>query len=201
MRHIPHPERPRIALPAVSLVLACALLTVATAAGAAEEELAFILPEGWHEVYAGREQNLSTSEYVPGSQTEHEWDEMLTVQILIGEREADPKEMIFRAAAQISGQCEAFDAQPIELKAADDYPTHAALTACGRERGEAHGEVSLLRAIAGDENFYLLRKAWRTAPFAAGDDPPVDLEQRRFWLGFLSYLRVCRRGNCPKHAE
>lgn len=155
------------------------------------EQLMFIQPEGWEVVYEEREDNLSTTEYVPPEQTEGLWHEMLTVQIMLEERDANPDLMLTRAVDYLSRRCESFDALPIQLAGVGKYPTLAVMTLCGLDTSSRLGEVSLLRAIAGEENFYLLQKAWRVAPFDVRKESPVDLESRKFWLGYLAYMRVC----------
>ena len=59
--------------------------------------------------------------------------------------------------------------------------------------------LAFIEVFSGKENFYILRKSWRTEPFSTDDGAPVDMESRKFWLGYLSYLSVCQPGlgNCP----
>jgi hypothetical protein len=186
----------RLLLPAALLGIA-----IAIAASAAEqsEQLLFAEPDGWHEVYDGLEQNLATSEYVPDGQDGENWREMLTVQVVVGEADADPEAMLSRIAAHLAKQCPDFDVQPIELGGVGEYPTLAVIMRCGRNPDTGTGEFILLRGIAGKENFYLLQKSWRFEPYALDGPSPVSLDERKLWLGFLAYLRVCDpdREECP----
>lgn len=183
------------------LALSAALLGVAVAAPAAEEseQLLFAEPDGWHEVYTGLEKNLATSEYVPEGQDDENWREMLTVQVVVGEGDANPENMLSRIAAHLAKQCPEFDVQPIELGGVGEYPTLAVIMRCGRNPDSGTGEFTLLRGIAGKENFYLLQKSWRIEPYALDGPSPVSLDERKLWLGFLAYLRLCDPGReeCP----
>ncbi len=180
-------------------------LTIGCAAAIAEkpegEQLLFATPPGWHEAYADRVDNLSTTEYVPDGETVDDWQEMLTVQVLVDKPKADPDAILSAAVKHLYSECETYAAQPIELGGVGDYPTLGVMSMCGSSKEDSDGRFILLRGIAGDENFYLLQKAWRTEPFNPDEEePPVDLDQRKFWLGFLAFLRVCNpgAGNCPK---
>lgn len=191
----------RIFFPALLSLFLLPLLP-ALQAGAAEEgteRLLFVSPPKWREVYSGREENLSTTEYIPDADKADEWTEMLSVQIVLGRGEADPEKILANVAIHEARNCHEFDAKPIELGGTGSYPTLGMMMLCGAHAESRGGEFSLLRGIAGKDNFYLLRKTWRTETFIIADDPPVELDDRKFWLGFLAYLRICdeSEGTCP----
>jgi len=163
------------------------------------EQLLFVEPESWVQLYADREGNLSTTEYVPKGQTEDDWKEMLSVQIAVDTPDADPNEMLTRAALFLAKSCPDYRLQPIELGGVGDYPTLALMLMCGKNSESGRGEFTILRAIAGKQNFYLLQKIWRGTPYKASDDPPVSLDERKLWLGYLAFQTVCDQaaGTCP----
>lgn len=169
-----------------------------------EEQLLFILPEGWKEEFADRTESLSTTEYVPEGQSEANWEEMLTIQTLLNKPSADPVKMMSGITKYLSQDCSEFDYKPIDIGGIDNnYPSMAVLVLCGQEKERNGGYVSLLRGISGEENYFLLQKTWKTRPFNSQKKSPINLEQRKFWLGYLSYLRVCSksRGDCPKNIK
>ena len=169
-----------------------------------EERLLFILPEGWKEEFADRTESLSTTEYVPEGQSEANWEEMLTIQTLLNKPSADPVKMMSGITKYLSQDCSEFDYKPIDIGGIDNnYPSMAVLVLCGQEKERNGGYVSLLRGISGEENYFLLQKTWKTRPFNSQKKSPINLEQRKFWLGYLSYLRVCseNRGDCPKNIK
>ena len=169
-----------------------------------EEQLLFILPEGWKEEFADRTESLSTTEYVPEGQSETNWEEMLTIQTLLNKPSADPVKMMSGITKYLSQDCSEFDYKPIDIGGIDNnYPSMAVLVLCGQEKERNGGYVSLLRGISGAENYFLLQKTWKTRPFNSQKKSPINLEQRKFWLGYLSYLRVCSksRGDCPKNIK
>ena len=104
---------------------------------------------------------------------------------------ANPETVLANVAVHLAEECRDYDAKPIEIAGAGAHPNLGMLLTCGLHTESNKGEVSLLRGIAGTENFFLLRKTWRTSEFSVQDDPPVSLEERKFWLGYLAYLRLC----------
>lgn len=180
------------------------LLTVSAAAQETalpgNEQLLFVEPKGWHPVYIDREGNLSTTEYAPPGQTGTDWRELISVQILLDTPDADPDQLLSRAAQHLGRSCAGFDVQPIELGGVGNYPTLGLMLLCGRNSDSGKGELTLMRGIAGHENFYILQKVWRVPPYAVdAATPPVPLEERKAWMGFLAYLGVCdfAAGTCP----
>lgn len=167
------------------------------------EQLLFVSPPKWREVFNGLEENLSTTEYIPEADKEDAWTEMLTVQIVLGMKDANPETVLANVAVHLAKECHEFDAKPIALGGTGDYPTMGMMMLCGAHSESRGGEFSLLRGIAGKENFYLLRKTWRTETYVIADPPPIDLEDRKFWLGYLSYLTICdpAAGQCPERAQ
>ena len=165
------------------------------------EQLLFILPDGWKEEFTDRTESLSTTEYIPEGQTETDWEEMLTIQILLNKPSADPVKMMSGITKYLSQDCRAFDYRPIDIGGIDNnYPSMAILALCGQKKEGESGYVSLLRGISGKKNYFLLQKTWKTKLFDTQKKSPINLEQRKFWLGYLSYLRICNneRGDCPK---
>jgi hypothetical protein len=190
------------------LLLSMAPLVAAQTAGDATEptigeQLLFVTPPRWIEVYSGREENLSTTEYVPEDQELEDWDQMLSIQIVLGMADANPETVLANVALHLAQQCHEFDAKPISLGGTDGNPTLGMMLMCGEHAESGGGEFSLLRGIAGHENFYLLQKIWRTKTYATADAPPVALNDRKFWLGYLAYLRVCdpAKAGCLEDAE
>ncbi|MDC3160105.1 hypothetical protein OA861_01155 [Pseudomonadota bacterium] len=168
------------------------------------EQLLFILPEGWKEEFKDRTESLSTTEYIPEGQTETDWEEMLTIQILLNKPSTDPVKMMSGITKYLSQDCRAFDYRPIDIGGIDNnYPSMAILALCGQKKERDSGYVSLLRGISGKKNFFLLQKTWKTKLFDTQKKSPINLEQRKFWLGYLSYLRICNneQGDCPKNLK
>ena len=157
--------------------------------------------EGWKEEFTDRTESLSTTEYIPEGQSEADWEEMLTIQILLNKPSADPVKMMSRITKYLSQDCKAFEYRPIDIGGIDNnYPSLAVMALCGQKKEENNGYMTLLRGISGEENYFLLQKTWKTKFFDTQKKSPINLEQRKFWLGYLSYLRICNRerGDCPK---
>ncbi len=165
-----------------------------------DEQLLFVLPDNWVEIYSDRTENLSTSEYAPTGQTEDNWQEMISIQILLDTKNSDPDLMLTRVASHLKEECGEFSIKPIQLTGIQNtYPSLTMMTYCEQKKGKDFGEIGIVRGISGHESFYLLQKIWRTKPFKAEEEFPVNLEQRKFWLGYIAYLGICNPTlkNCP----
>lgn len=184
-----------------SLILATSSFSQ-EASNESEELLLFVEPSGWEEIFSNRQDNLSTTEYAPAGQDEKNWKELLSVQMLLDQPDADLDLMLTRVVDHLSRQCSDFDVKPIALNGVShQYPTAAVMLLCGASTQNGLGEFSIVRGISGYKNFYLLQKSWRVEPYDTENEIPVDLEARKFWLGYLSYLAVCEEalGNCPQY--
>lgn len=167
-----------------------------------DEQLLFVLPDNWIEIYTDRTENLSTSEYVPNGQTEEDWSEMISVQILLEAGNSDPDLMLTKVANHLKKECSNLSIKPIQLAGiSNTYPSVTMQTFCEHKNDRDKGEVGIVRGIAGKENFYLLQKIWRTKPFRSEEEVPINLEQRKFWLGYIAYLGICnpKLNNCPEN--
>ena len=78
-----------------------------------DEQLLFVLPENWIEIYSDRTENLSTTEYAPVGQTLTDWQEMISVQILLNNGKSDPDIMLTRVATHLKKDCNDFNIKPI----------------------------------------------------------------------------------------
>ena len=115
----------------------------------------FVLPDGWKAEFNDRTDSLSTTEYVPVGQSGDDWDEMLTIQILLDKPSSDPVKMMSGITKYLSKNCSAFDYKPIDIGGIDNnYPSLAVLVLCGREKDGSQGYVSLLRGISGGRKLF-----------------------------------------------
>ena len=167
-----------------------------------DEQLLFVLPDNWIEIYTDRTENLSTSEYIPSGQTEEDWSEMISVQILLEAGNSDPDLMLTKVANHLKKECSNLSIKPIQLTGiSNKYPSVTMQTFCERKNDRDKGEIGIVRGISGKESFYLLQKIWRTKPFRNEEEVPINLEQRKFWLGYIAYLGICspKLKNCPEN--
>ena len=168
------------------------------------EQLLFVLPDNWVETYTDRTENLSTSEYVPNGQTEASWSEMISIQILLDTGNSDPDLMLTKVAGHLKKECTGFNIKPIQLTGINNtYPSLTMMTFCPKKKEGEYGEISIVRGISGKQSFYLLQKLWRTRPFTSEEEFPINLEQRKFWLGYIAYLGICdpKLKNCPENVS
>ncbi len=81
-------------------------------------------------------------------------------------------------------------AEPPRLGRLGPLEAGSRLVSCGRTKTEGKGEVALHYAIRGRDAFYVLARAWRGAPFAAGANP-VARREMDDWINFMRAVAVC----------
>ena len=109
-----------------------------------DEQLLFVLPDNWIEIYTDRTENLSTSEYIPNGQTEEDWSEMISVQILLEAGNSDPDLMLTKVANHLKKECSNLSIKPIQLTGiSNTYPSVTMQTFCERKNDRDKGEVGI----------------------------------------------------------
>ena len=72
----------------------------------------------------------------------------------------------------------------------NNYPTSVRLIFCGQNAHTQQGEVSLTKAIQGDEFFYIIRLEKKIAVFEPGE-PDFDQQEMAQWSTYLKRISLC----------
>lgn len=183
------------------------ILMGATAAAedkpASGERLLVTVPEGWEKGFHDREGMLARADYLPVGQDQDEAKEMLSAQIMFGLTGTKPEQILGRLADEAQKRCQIFDAQPMQMGEDVAYDSLGIMVLCGKNSGSGTGELILVRAIAGNDNFYLVQKIWKTLTYELSSDIPVSFDERKKWLDYLASIKVCdlKKNTCPESAQ
>ena len=146
------------------------------------ENLLLDLPNGYKVDFQTKQGNMIMVEMVPQSETVNNWSEMVTTQIFIGLKNTMPE--TFQSSMQImwSNSCQnaqfASVAQGIEY----GYPYSIWIQSCPYNVSSGKQEITLFKAIKGNDSFYLVQKAFKFAP---------TQEQVTQWINYFRSVRVC----------
>ena len=191
-------------------VIAITLLSAtAIAQDAAEDEpasgerLLVTVPDGWEKGFHDREGKIARADYLPVGQNQDEAKEMLSAQIMFGLTGVKPEQMLGRLADEAQKRCDRFNAQPTQIGEGSAYASLGIMVMCGSNSNSGTGEVILVRAIAGNDNFYLVQKIWKTPIYDLSGDLPVSFDERKKWLDYLASINVCdlSKNTCPESAQ
>lgn len=157
-------------------------------------------PRSWQRVSYNYKDNVEISEYIPAGQTPEEWKERITVQIMHGVKGADPESILGKLLSAAERACDNLGARVIPFQQGSDYSTRGVIQGCGHVRDSPYGEFTIIRAIAGKNNLYVIQKAWRLPAWETSESPGVSDDEILKWLDYLGSARVCdtRERNCPE---
>lgn len=158
------------------------------------------LPAGWGLGFQESTEIGHHLEWVPVAQKSEDWRDMIAYQLFPKLIDLAPDIFLSKMADHYSESCEQVLATDIEGTPSNGYPGALRVLACTRNKVTGLGEVTLFRAVMGEQAFYVVQRAWRMEPFAAGTIPitPDQLDAGR---KVIEYGVPCRNNNnkrpCP----
>jgi hypothetical protein len=151
--------------------LMCALVALATSGATspaiaqfADENLRQVLPQGFKIGFKSERPGLAMTEAVPDGETVKDWSEMITTQVFLGRKGADPSAFLSGIRSQWLAACPGSVEPTIRAGDANGYAVSMVLLECALNPATGKPEVALLRGISGADSFYLIQFAWRAAP-------------------------------------
>ena len=166
------------------------------------ERLLVPVPEGWEKSFHDREGRIAIANYLPVGLDQDQSDEMISAQIMFGLTGVEPAQILGRVADEAEKKCGEFDARPMAFDEGGTYTSLGILVLCGSNADTDRGELVLVRAIAGSDNFYLVQKIWKTPVYSLSTESPISLDERKKWLDYLTSINVCdlSKNTCPETA-
>jgi len=154
----------RETLMCAALVLAGLAWTPVARAQFNDENLRQVLPPGFKIGFKSERPGLTMTEDVPDGQTVKDWSEMITTQVFLGRKSADPSAFLSGVRSRWLAACPGSVEPTIHTGNANGYPVSMMLLGCPLNPATGKPEVALMRGIAGADSFYLIQYAWRSAP-------------------------------------
>lgn len=153
----------------------------AFSAGLEDENLLQTLPDGYRIGFQDRKAGAQITEMVPKTETVEDWTEMLTTQVFFGLKVA-PRQ--FKASMDEALQAGCPGAESVEgvQDQENGYPILVWLQVCPLNTSTGKPEYTWLKAIQGNDSFYVVQKAFKYAP--------SEQEVTR-WVKYLRDIRVC----------
>jgi hypothetical protein len=139
-------------------------------------------PPGYRVGYRDNKNGQTTTEWVPASETVENWSEMITIQVF-RDLNVTPNSFMFNIERHWRGACpNAEDVQPIAKGLENGYPALVWILHCPHNPMTNRPETTWFKGIQGNENFYIVQKAFRFSP---------NREQVTRWIGYLKSITVC----------
>jgi hypothetical protein len=162
--------------------LAIALLLIQPAsAELADENLLVTVPPGYKVDFHTERNAMVMDEMVPDNQTVDDWTEMVTVQIFHGMKIA-PEAFKEGLQRDWNAACPDATGDDVANGVENGYPERVFVLDCPKNPGTGKREITWFKAIAGNDSFYVVQKAFKFEP--------TD-EQVGHWLDYLKSVVVC----------
>ena len=170
--------------PLFAFVLIIAALLAATDARAQlkDENLLTVLPKGYKVDFQERKNNVLITEMVPAAESVKNWTEMVTVQIFFGMKNVTPEQFKQRMEQLWVGSCKGSEVHQIAQGPERGYPALIWMQSCPLNNATSKPEITWLKAIRGNDSFYLVQKAFEFMP---------SKEQVVEWTQYLRGVYVC----------
>jgi len=145
------------------------------------ENLLVQIPLGYKVGYRVERGAMVMNEMVPEGQTVNNWSEMVTVQIFHGLKSSPEK---FRDTLQQRwvAACPGGSGADVMNGTENGYPVQVWLLACPKNPATGRPEITWFKAIAGNDSFYLVQKAFKFKP----SKDEIDR-----WMAYLKSIAVC----------
>ena len=155
------------------------------------ERLLAAPPEGWKEVFSTDNPGLRMVEFIPEDQNNADWRQKISFESSGGKPLPDPIEFLTGLSADQSGTCdEGFESFTTFSGFENGFPTTVRLLVCRNSAIINQSQVTMLKAIQGKENFYVISRAQRAAPLAE-DAEPLSEAEIAGWSLYLKAISLC----------
>lgn len=181
-----------LAVLVLALLGGCSEGTDSTSAPAPEEgeRLLGDAPAGWKRIQSSVDPGIRIVEYIPENQDPDNWTEKITFESFSGAPLPDPIEFLKGMSDDQAGACPAHETYPTFSGLENGYPTSVQLMICNHSRMIDQSQVTMIKAIRGNDYFYVVARARRGEPLDE-DAPAMSEEEAAGWSLFLRSIRLC----------
>lgn len=170
---------------------------------AAGEQLIAQPPLGWRQTGAVNTPALKRAEFVPEQDDEADWVRRITMESMVEEPLPDPIAFVDMMTADRDRDCGTFRRHPTFAGEENGYPTAVYLLICHQDKETGRSEVTMLKAIQGNDAFYVITRSMRGEPIPAEVEPDINETVIGGWAVYLRSISVCEsehasgRHPCP----
>ncbi|HIG39990.1 MAG: hypothetical protein ABGY96_16665 [bacterium] len=156
----------------------------------ATERLIASPPKDWQLIYQLNSGDIRLSDFIPPDETEKEWQTKLSFEAHTQLADSDPISIIMGEIKSKRGMCTHIDHFNLFSGFENNYPTSVRLIQCGENAHSQLGEISLIKAIQGNDFFYIVRFLKNVPVFEKGKAEFTN-EEVANWSSFLKRVSLC----------
>ncbi len=146
------------------------------------ENLLQKLPQGYKIALHTKTRNMVMTEMIPQAETLDDWTEMVTTQVFLGMKNTTPEQFLAAMAKGWLNSCKDSEVAPVTKGEENGYAFSLWTLTCPQNRSSGKPEITWVKAIEGNDSFYVVQKAFRFEP---------SKEQVIQWMQYLRSVVVC----------
>jgi len=147
-----------------------------------DENLLVTIPEGFKIDYEARQENMIITEMVSEDESVNDWTTLVTVQIFLGMKGTTPEQYQENMTQNWFNACANSEVYPVASGDENGYPVVVWQLYCPINPSTQKVEFTYMKAIQGNDSFYLVQVAFRYEP---SSDEVIE------WVGYLREVQVC----------
>lgn len=158
------------------------LAEVKASPGLENENLLAELPTSFKVDYQAEQNNQTITEMVPAGESVEDWTTMVTVQVYLGEKNITPSQAQDNLTQTWFNACQNSETYPVADGAENGYSFVLWQLYCPLNPATQKVEYTYMKAIRGNDSFYLVQVAFRYEP------TDEDITK---WMKYLKEVQVC----------
>ena len=150
--------------------------------GLKNENLLAELPDGFKVDYEAQQNNMTISEMVPSNESVDDWSTLITVQIFMGMTGTTPEQYQENMNQSWFNACADSESYPVANGEENGYRFVLWQLYCPINPATQKVEYAYLKAIQGNDSFYLVQVAFRHEP---------SNDEITQWMQYMKQVSVC----------
>jgi hypothetical protein len=155
------------------------------------EQLLAQPPAGWVQSFQTAAPGTRMVEYVPPGTDPADWTDKVSFESFSGDPLPDPVELATSVANDRRASCDGFASYATYSGSENGYPTAVRLFVCNHVKQTQKGQLTLLKMIRGDSNFYVIMRTRRVEALDNDAALPMPREVMAEWSLYLRAIGVC----------
>ncbi len=157
------------------------------------EKLLAAPPQDWKLVYQLNNVSSRLSDFVPPGEEESDWQTRLSFESFSNLVDSNPIDVLLAEAERDRKNCAFVQHFNLFSGFENNYPASVRLFLCGENSFVNKGEVKMVKAIQGNDYFYIIRLVKRIEPFKPGE---ADFSEDEIagWSSYLRAISLCHEG-------
>ena len=150
--------------------------------GLENENLLVEVPDGFKIDYEAKQNNIIINEMVAENESVNDWTTLVTVQIFLGMTDTTPEQYQENMTQAWFNACANSESYPVADGDENGYPFTVWQLYCPINPATQKVEYTYMKAIQGNDSFYLVQVAFRHEPSS---------EEITQWIQYLKTVQVC----------